>query len=60
MMPQICGAGFLMMTLYCLIQWALLWPENMVLGRLLAPVLGVLGIFWLIYGKFEDNKNPKA
>ncbi len=44
--PLILGCLFAALAVYALVLWAPLLPENMILGRLLAPILSVIAACW--------------
>jgi len=57
LIPQIFGLGLLALVFYCLFIWLPLRPENTILNRLLAPIIAVIGVLWLVYGKVQNKKN---
>ena len=42
------GTVFAGMTVYCLVRWMPLLPENQILGRLLSPILFAVGLGWFL------------
>jgi hypothetical protein len=52
-LPQAFGVLFFALTIYSLVVWMPLLPENMVLGRLMAPILAFVACCWLLWAKLR-------